>query len=164
MSLWRPLRRSNPINSLRQRRCSRLRALCSEQFPWKRQESERFSPWRSLVSRLEGCAMTNEVDFNPLDPRIVADPFPFYKPLMHGPPKQIFLGQTTTLIAQYDHVVRVLKDFDNFKNEIPQDEVNAALDVFGGAKVIPFADEPDHGRLRKLVRRTFSPQSVRTYT
>jgi cytochrome P450 len=108
--------------------------------------------------------MSDQVDFNPLDPRIVADPFPFYKPLMQGPPKQIFLGQTTTLIAQYDHVVKVLKDFDNFKNEIPQTEVNAALDVFGGAKVIPFADEPDHGRLRKLVRRTFSPQSVRTYT
>jgi cytochrome P450 len=108
--------------------------------------------------------MSNEVDFNPLDPRIVADPFPFYKPLMQGPPSQIFLGQTTTLIARYDHVVKVLKDFDNFKNEIPQTEVNAALDVFGGAKVIPFADEPDHGRLRKLVRRTFSPQSVRTYS
>jgi cytochrome P450 len=108
--------------------------------------------------------MSNEVDFNPLDPRIVADPFPFHKPLMQGPPKQIFMGQTTTLIAQYNHVSKVLKDFDNFKNEIPQDEVNAALDVFGGAKVIPFADEPDHGRLRKLVRRTFSPQSVRTYT
>ena len=108
--------------------------------------------------------MSNEVDFNPLDPRIIEDPFPFYKPLLQGPPKQIFMGQTTTLIAQYDHVVKVLKDFDNFKNEIPQDEVNAALDVFGGAKVIPFADEPDHGRLRKLVRRTFSPQSVRTYT
>jgi cytochrome P450 len=108
--------------------------------------------------------MSNDVDFNPLDPRIVADPFPFYKPLMKGPPKQVFLGQTTTLIARYDHVVKVLKDPDNFKNEIPQDEVNAALDVFGGAKVIPFADEPDHSRLRKLVRRTFSPQSVRTYT
>ncbi len=108
--------------------------------------------------------MSNAVDFNPLDPRIVADPFPFYKPLMQGPPKQVFLGQTTTLIARYDHVVKVLKDFDNFKNEIPKDEVNAALDVFGGAQVIPFADEPDHGRLRKLVRRTFSPQSVRTYT
>jgi cytochrome P450 len=108
--------------------------------------------------------MSNAVDFNPLDPRIVADPFPFYKPLMQGPPKQVFLGQTTTLIARYDHVVKVLKDFDNFKNEIPKDEVNAALDVFGGAQVIPFADEPDHGRLRKLVRRTFSPQSVRSYT
>jgi cytochrome P450 len=108
--------------------------------------------------------MTSEVDFNPLDPRIVADPFPFYKPLMQGPPKQIFLGQTTTLIAQYDHVVKVLKDPDNFKNEIPQDEVNAALDVFGGAKVISFADEPDHSRLRKLVQRTFSPKSVRSYT
>ncbi len=107
--------------------------------------------------------MSNEVEFNPLDPRIVADPFPFYKPLMQGPPKQVFLGQTTTLIARYDHVVKVLKDFDGFRNEIPKDEVNAALDVFG-AKVIPFADEPDHSRLRKLVRRTFSPQSVRSYT
>jgi len=108
--------------------------------------------------------MSNEVEFNPLDPRIVADPFPFYKPLlMQGPPKQVFLGQPTTLIARYDHVVKVLKDFDNFKNEIPRNDANAALDVFGGAKVIPFADEPDHGRLRKLVRRTFSPQSVRTY-
>ncbi len=64
--------------------------------------------------------MSNEVEFNPLDPRIVADPFPFYKPLMEGPPKQVFLGQTTTLIAQYEHVVKVLKDFDNFKNEIPR--------------------------------------------
>ena len=91
--------------------------------------------------------MSNEVEFNPLDPRIVADPFPFYKPLMQGPPKQVFLGQPTTLVARYDHVVKVLKDFDNFKNEIPQDEVNAALDVFGGAKVIPFADEPDHAPL-----------------
>jgi cytochrome P450 len=108
--------------------------------------------------------MSSEVDFSPLDPRIVADPFPFYKPLMQGLPKQIFLGQTTTLIAQYDHVVKVLKDPDNFKNEIPKDEVNAALDVFGGAKVISFADEPDHSRLRKLVQRTFSPKSVRSYT
>ncbi len=108
--------------------------------------------------------MSNAVDFNPIDPRIVADPFPFYKPLMHGPPKQIFLGQTTTLIACYDHVVKALKDVDNFKNEIPKDEVNAALDVFGGAKVISFADEPDHSRLRKLVQRTFSPKSVRSYT
>lgn len=108
--------------------------------------------------------MSNQVDFNPLDPRIVADPYPFYKPLMQGPPKQIFMGQTTTLIARYDHVVQVLKDVDNFVNEIPKTEVNAALDVFGGAKVISFADEPDHGRLRRLVQRTFSPKSVRSYT
>jgi cytochrome P450 len=108
--------------------------------------------------------MSNQVDFNPLDPRIVADPYPFYKPLMQGPPKQIFMGQTTTLIARYDHVVKALKDVDNFKNEIPKTEVNAALDVFGGAKVISFADEPDHSRLRRLVQRTFSPKSVRSYT
>ena len=106
--------------------------------------------------------VTQEVDFNPLDPRYVSDPFPMYKPLMQGPPRQVHLGQITTLIARYDHAVKVLYDPYNFKNEIPQDEVNAALDVFG-AKVISFADEPLHNRLRKTVRRTFSAQSVREF-
>ena len=53
---------------------------------------------------------TPRVYFNPWDPEFRANPYPYYAPLLAGPPPVIELVQKIALIARYADVTAVLRD------------------------------------------------------
>src|SRR5215831_9878013 len=108
---------------------------------------------------------TPQVYFNPWDPEFRANPYPYYAPLLAGPPPVIELGQKIALIARYADVTAVLRDprfsADRSKTTLAQVEQIRDRGPFKGAPTILTSDPPVHTRLRRLVSRDFTPRRIR---
>ncbi len=104
--------------------------------------------------------MVDEIAYNPFDPSFLADPYPYYGPLLAGPPRRVAMGLPVTLVARYADVTAVLRNHKCFSSVIPQHLVPQGSDPFGGAPTMPFSDPPVHTRLRRLVARDFSPRRI----
>src|SRR5690242_6676382 len=108
---------------------------------------------------------TPQVYFNPWDPEFRADPYPYYAPLLAGPPPVIELVQKIALIARYADVTAVLRDArfsaDRSKTTLAQVEQMRDRGPFKGTPTILTSDPPVHTRLRRLVSRDFTPRRIR---
>jgi len=108
---------------------------------------------------------TPQIYFNPWDPEFRANPYPYYAPLLAGPPPMIELAQKIALVARYADVTAVLRDArfsaDRFKTTIAQVEQIRDRGPFKGAPTILTSDPPVHTRLRRLVSRDFTPRRIR---
>ena len=106
-----------------------------------------------------------QIYFNPWDPEFRANPYPYYAPLLAGPPPVIELVQKIALIARYADVTAVLRDArfsaDRSKTTIAQVEQIRDRGPFKGAPTVLTSDPPVHTRLRRLVSRDFTPRRIR---
>ncbi|HXN85193.1 MAG TPA: cytochrome P450 [Candidatus Binataceae bacterium] len=129
---------------------------------------------------------TNEIYFNQWDPEFRANPYPYYKAMLQGPPRiiNITIPATpdllktlgiedpaikeiplpTALAARYQDCATILRDHQHFSSARP---VSAASreqrdqGPFKGATTMLFSDPPVHTRLRKLISRDFTPRRIR---
>jgi cytochrome P450 len=102
-----------------------------------------------------------QVYFNPFDPEYRANPYPSYKLLRDGPPKQLNLFLPVTLVARYADVIAILRDYETFSSERPEVPGRELTDPFRGAPTIETADPPVHTRLRRLASKAFTPARIR---
>ena len=101
------------------------------------------------------------IRFNPWDPEFRTNPYPFYKPLLTGPPRLLEIFGPAALIARYADVTAVLKDHPRFSSTQTRPPEMEDRGPFKGATVMLFADPPVHTRLRRLVSRDFTPRRIR---
>jgi cytochrome P450 len=101
-----------------------------------------------------------QVYFNPFDPEYRANPYPSYKLLREGPPRQLNLFLPVTLVARYADVIAVLRDYETFSSERPEIPGRELTDPFRGAPTIETADPPVHTRLRRLAAKAFTPSRI----
>jgi cytochrome P450 len=106
------------------------------------------------------------LEFNPLDPDFIADPYPFYRRLRETAP--VFkTPQGFWLIARYEDVAFVLRDKRFGKDFV----ANMERRYSGGdgmkepaiaslARTMLVLDPPDHTRLRGLVSKAFTARRV----
>jgi len=110
---------------------------------------------------------SNQVYFNPWDPEFRANPYPYYAPLLAGPPAVIDLMTKVALVARYCDVTAVLRDTARFSADrgkimpAPQAEQMRDQGPFKGAPTMLTSDPPVHTRLRRLVSRDFTPKRIR---
>jgi cytochrome P450 len=109
---------------------------------------------------------TPQIYFNPWDPEFRANPYPFYAPLLAGPPPVIEMMRRVALVARYADVTAVLRDSDGFsadRSKIMMAQMEQVRDLgpFKGASTILTSDPPVHTRLRRLVSRDFSARRIR---
>ena len=104
------------------------------------------------------------VEFNPLLPEFIADPYPLYHRLRaEDPVHRSTLLPNTWILTRYADVVTVFRDarFDRHDTENFFRErfgEGPLLSVF--AKWMLFRDPPDHTRLRTLVNKAFTPRAI----
>ena len=99
--------------------------------------------------------------FNPWDPAFRANPYPYYQPLLAGPPRILDLFGPTAMVARYADVTAVLRDHARFSSVRPRDPNEPNDGPFAGARTMLFSDPPLHTRLRRLVSRDFTPRRIR---
>lgn len=106
-----------------------------------------------------------QIYFNPWDPEFRANPYPYYAPLLAGPPIVIQLTQKVALVARYADVTAVLGDSARFsadRSRMMMAQMEQVRDIgpFKGAPTILTSDPPVHTRLRRLVSRDFSARRI----
>ncbi len=110
-------------------------------------------------------APAKDLEFNPLDPAFIADPYPFYRRLREAAPV-LKTPQGFWLITRYEDVALSLrdkrfgKDFEgNMRRRYGSDRMDEPA-VASLAKTMLVQDPPDHTRLRGLVTKAFTARRV----
>jgi len=106
------------------------------------------------------------LEFNPLDPAFIADPYPFYRRLRETAP--VFkTPQGLWLVTRYDDVTFALRDKrfgKDFVGNLERRYGNLArMDepaIASLARTMLVLDPPDHTRLRALVTKAFTARRV----
>ena len=112
-------------------------------------------------------------DYKPLDPQVRANPYPYYAVLRREAPVHRMLpGAPIFAITRHEHVSEVIHAPETFSSTALQ-----ILSQGGGISMSPNSgalaghrllrapmmisvDPPDHGRLRSLVNRGFTPRRI----
>lgn len=95
------------------------------------------------------------VAFDPYDPATQADPFPAYAALRRNSPVQRIHDPDIWLVSRHADVAAALGDPATFSSA-----QGVAFGTQGGSTTLIATDPPDHGRLRRLLARQFTPRSV----
>jgi pimeloyl-[acyl-carrier protein] synthase len=103
--------------------------------------------------------------FQLLDPKVHADPFPFYQRLREEAPVMWDPFMHTWVVTRYEDVHFVLKEFSADRTPDPKKMEALGLPSLGPvadlmARQMLFLDAPDHTRLRKLCMSAFTPRRV----
>src|SRR5262245_54600859 len=104
---------------------------------------------------------TTETEFNPFDPAVMADPYPFYKLMRERDPVHWNGTVRIWFLTRHADVSELLRD-DRFSADRTQSE--RYLPPPAGrerpARSMLVVDPPDHTRLRDLVSKAFTPRMV----
>lgn len=103
-------------------------------------------------------ATTDPVQFNPLLPEVIEDPYPLYHRLRaEDPVHQTPAGMW--VLSRYDDVALLLRD-PRFGRRGFQELIAARFGRAGLGRSMLLQDPPDHTRLRALVNKAFTPRVI----
>jgi cytochrome P450 len=108
--------------------------------------------------RISLMATTEPVQFNPLLPEFIEDPYPLYHRLRaEDPVHQSPLG--LWVLSRYDDILMLLRD-PRFGRRGFQALISARFGRAGLGPSMLLQDPPDHTRLRTLVNKAFTPRVI----
>lgn len=103
-------------------------------------------------------ATTEPVQFNPLLPEIIEDPYPLYHRLRaEDPVHQSPFG--AWVLSRYDDILMLLRD-PRFGRRGFQELITARFGLAGLGPSMLLQDPPDHTRMRALVSQAFTPRVI----
>jgi cytochrome P450 len=109
------------------------------------------------------------VQFNPLDPTFLNDPYPFYQALREFAPIHFEAGLGGWVFTRYDDVAQMLRENRGLRPPVteylfaavPQAQRDGMAEFERMlAAALPFANPPHHTRLRKLVSMGFTARAI----
>jgi pimeloyl-[acyl-carrier protein] synthase len=104
---------------------------------------------------------TLQTEFNPFDPAVVADPYPFYRQMRAQDPVHWNGSIRTWFLTRHADVCDLLRD-DRFSADRTRSERYVEPPPGRGrpGRSMLVVDPPDHTRLRNLVNKAFTPRMV----
>jgi cytochrome P450 len=104
---------------------------------------------------------TTETGFNPFEPAIMADPYPYYRTMREQDPVHWNGFLRLWMLTRHADVADLLRD-DRFSADRTRSERYRPppRGRARGARSMLIVDPPDHTRLRGLVSRAFTPRMV----
>lgn len=105
--------------------------------------------------------------FNPMDPAHLKNPYPNYADFRHDTP--VFYSEAVNLwfVTRYADIAAALKQPDIFSSNgaVQGAELSPVAQALlqksvGSATIMVESDEPDHGRIRSVLNRAFTPQRI----
>jgi cytochrome P450 len=95
--------------------------------------------------------------YDPFDPAVIADPFPYYRALHRDAPVHEVSKYGFYVLSRYDDVVAAAQDFENFSTTWGPGPQRIETNV---ASILQ-SDPPQHNRLRSIISKAFTPRAVR---
>ena len=133
----------------------------------------RFDDVRDLIRGATLAAvekLETGIVFNPMDPELRSDPYPFYSRLRQRDPFHRCRNADGWVLSRYEDVLTVLRDPSYSADERNHRRFRSFVERFKRAGLRdPYADDrgsmlrldpPDHTRLRGLVAKAFTPRAV----
>jgi len=104
---------------------------------------------------------TAPIEFNPFDPAVVADPYPYYRLMRERDPVHRNATIRTWFLTRHADVCELLRD-ERFSSDGTQGERYVPPPPGRGrpGRSMLVVDPPDHTRLRNLVSKAFTPRMV----
>lgn len=95
-------------------------------------------------------------DYDPFDPAVIADPFPYYRLLQQEAPVHKAEKYGFFVLSRYDDVVAAAQDWEHFSTTWGPGPQRIGSPV---ASILQ-SDPPQHTRLRSIIARAFTPRAV----
>jgi len=103
-------------------------------------------------------AQTANLDaYDPLDPRVIADPYPYYERLQREAPVHRVEKHGFWVLTRYEDVCSALLDPETFSSTWGP----GPMKVISPVRMILHLDPPDHGPLRAIIAKAFTPNAMR---
>jgi cytochrome P450 len=96
-------------------------------------------------------------EYDPFDPAVIADPFPYYTLLMRDAPVFEIEKHGVYVISRYDDVEAAAQNWEDFSTTWGPGPQRVESPV---ASILQ-SDPPEHTRLRSIIARAFTPRAVR---
>jgi cytochrome P450 len=96
-------------------------------------------------------------DYDPFDPTVIADPFPYYRRLQQEAPVHESAKHGFFVLSRHDDVVAAAQDAEHFSTTWGPGPQRIESPV---ASILQ-SDPPQHTRLRSIVSKAFTPRAVR---
>lgn len=96
-------------------------------------------------------------DYDPFDPAVIADPFPYYRLLQREAPVFEVEKHGVFVVSRYDDVAAVAQNWEDFSTTWGPGPMRVESRV---ASILQ-SDPPEHTRLRSIIARAFTPRAVR---
>ena len=113
-----------------------------------------------------GCPLIDGRRFDPLDPVVAADPYPWLRAAHHETPVFYMPEHDVWCVTRYDDVLSVLRDTTTYSSrkviQFAQlaPEFEQAFADGPPDRVLVSTDPPEHTRLRKLAQKGFTPKLI----
>jgi cytochrome P450 len=117
-------------------------------------------------ARTPGCPIIDGRSFEPLDPVVAADPYPWLHAAHREAPVFFMPEHGAWCVTRYDDVLSVLKDTATYSSrkviQFAQlaPEFEEAFADGPPDRVLVSTDPPEHTRLRKLAQKGFTPKLI----
>jgi cytochrome P450 len=94
--------------------------------------------------------------YDPFDPAVIADPFPYYRLLQQEAPVHEVEQHGFFVLSRYDDVVTAAQDWEHFSTTWGPGPQRVESPV---ASILQ-SDPPQHTRLRSIISKAFTPRAV----
>lgn len=101
-------------------------------------------------------ATTTLAGYDPFDPAVIADPFPYYRLLQQDAPVYEVEKYGFFVLSRYDDVVAAAQDWEHFSTTWGPGPQRVEAPV---ASILQ-SDPPQHTRLRSIISKAFTPRAV----
>ncbi len=99
--------------------------------------------------------------YDPFSPELIADPYPFYERLRDEHPVYYNERMDFYVLSRYDDIYRALRKPQIFSSAQGLTPVKDEIAQLGLPPTFIMMDPPDHTRLRRLITKAFTPDTVK---
>lgn len=99
--------------------------------------------------------------YDPFSPELIADPYPFYERLREEHPVYYNERMDFYVLSRYDDIYRALRKPQIFSSAQGLTPVKDEIAQLGLPPTFIMMDPPDHTRLRRLITKAFTPDTVK---
>ncbi len=99
--------------------------------------------------------------YDPFNPEVIADPYPFYARLRDEHPVHYNERMDFYVLSRYDDIFRALRKPQIFSSAKGLTPAKDEISQLGIPPTFIMMDPPDHTRLRRLITKAFTPDTVK---
>ena len=99
--------------------------------------------------------------YDPFNPELIADPYPYYERLREEHPVYYNERMDFYVLSRYEDIYRALRKPQIFSSAQGLTPVKDEISQLGLPPTFIMMDPPDHTRLRRLITKAFTPDTVK---